>query len=833
MPDFTTLVDMKKAYQQRAIDLDLHVQVMGDGRLDSQIVIIGEGPGNQEVMGKMNFIGGAGNLLWNTLRQHKILRPQCYVTNVCKRQISLAKDKKEAIPADEWLKWQNLLHWELSQLHNPKYILAFGNAALAALHGWKGIGKYRGSVYDFEINDKPVQVLYTFNPAAVLRTPTDEIVFQFDARRFSQLSMGDWKPYPIDVVHSLSYQDSLKAIRDYRLAKLPTSYDIEWTSKALACVGFANDPHFATCINFRDGLSNRFTWQEEADIMLAIQELGEDRDIEKIAQNGNFDSHSLGYKDHINFECDYDTLLAHHTLYPSLPHGLGFLTSMYTTHPYYKDELGEWKETGDMDSFWTYNGKDCAITLAAKNGTEAELKQQGLYPFFKEHVMRLQPHLIQSTITGIPVDFEIRDKIAVEMEAKVKELLDRFHETVGIATGVVDFKPNPDSPKQMVKLLYGLLNLKHRSGSTDETARTDMMADVRTSAEAKEVLVSINKYKEAAKFYSTYVTASVDPDGRFRCDWKQHGVASAPGRLSSSKTLWGTGMNLQNQPPNARQFYVADDDCVLIYFDLSQAEARVVGYVADIDKWKEDFERARISGDFDCHRALAAEMFKKPYDEVPKSDRTDDDTEYTIRYIAKRCRHGLNYRMQIARLAETTGLSYSRAATSYHAYHKINPEIQKWWDATTHLVKTERQLVNAYGRRWKLLQRMDEEALKSIVAYYPQSTIGDKVCKVWYQSHEDDRWDSSKARIVINVHDALIGIAHKAYAKTALSIMKKYAEEPIMIQNVYRTKTEPLIIPADTAISTLEIKNKKGEIIKYDTKHRWSNLEKVKLDAAA
>src|SRR5690606_21088697 len=159
-----------------------------------------------------------------------------------------------------------------------------------------------------------------------------------------------------------------------------------------------------------------------------------------------------------------------------------------------------------------------------------------------------------------------------------------------------------------------------------------------------------------------------------------------------------------------------DEDCVMLYFDLAQAEARVVGYVADIEKWKEDFERARLTGGYDCHRALAADMFKMDYDTVPTKDEIDG--EYTLRYIAKRCRHGLNYRMQIARLAETTGLSFSRAAQAYHAYHRASPEVQKWWDATTTIVKKERQLFNAYGRRWKLLQRFDDEALKSIVAFY-------------------------------------------------------------------------------------------------------------------
>lgn len=831
----TDLQVHKKEMLTRCIELDLEPQVLCDGRLDSEIVIIAEAPGSNEVQQKLPLIGPSGSLLWNVLRQNNIFRPSCYITNVSKRQISLSSEKRAQVPADEWTRWRTLLDWELSQLTKPKIILAMGNIAIEAMLGLSGIGKYRGSVFEETISGHDVKVLATYNAAAVIRNPKDEIVLQFDIRRFAQLIKGDWEPWPVETKYDLSFDQIMAEISRFKSQNRDTAVDIEWTSKRLACVGLANDVHSATCINFRDNLANRFTADEELKIMFALQDLYESlyASGHMIGQNGCFDSHASGIFDHINMPMNHDTLLMHHTLYPSLPHNLGFLTSMYTTMPYYKDEGDEWREEGDITILWNYNGKDACATLAAKQSMEKELQSQGLWNFYTSHVMRLQPHLVQSTIHGIPVDQSVKLQIATDMAKDVDAKLNLFQYRARLAAGLPEtYKPNPDSPKQIKELFYDRLGLRHRSGSTDATARDAMLGDPRTSAEAKEVIVAYNDYKADSKFLSTYAESRVDPDGRFRCDWKQYGVASAPGRLSSSKTLWGTGMNMQNQPPKARQFYVADDDCVLIYFDLSQAEARVVGYVADIEKWKEDFERARQTGDYDCHRALAADMFKVPYEQVPKSDRNDDDTEYTIRYIAKRCRHGLNYRMQIHRLAETTGLPFGRAAQAYHAYHTINPEIQKWWRETERIARADRALYNAFGRRLKILQRIDDEALKSIVAFYPQSTIGDKVCRVWYSAQEDDRWDSHRARITLNIHDALIGIAHRDYAKTALSIMKAYAEQPILIENVYKTKREELIIPADVAISTLDIKNKKGEIIRRDTKHRWSNLEKVKLDAA-
>jgi DNA polymerase I - 3''-5'' exonuclease and polymerase domains len=213
--------------------------------------------------------------------------------------------------------------------------------------------------------------------------------------------------------------------------------------------------------------------------------------------------------------------------------------------------------------------------------------------------------------------------------------------------------------------------------------------------------------------------------------------------------------------------YVADPDLCFIYFDLAQAEARVVAYRANIEKWKEQFERARIDGSYDCHRALASEMFKVPYEEVPKKDTYSDDEghlHYTIRYVSKRCRHGLNYRMEVDKLAEVTGLPYHEARIAYQLYHRLTPELKRWWKQAERDFRETKVMYNALGRRLKVIQRLDEAVMESIIAFYPQSTIGDKVTQVWYQSMEDRRWPRS-ARIAINVHDSLIGIAKPVEAR--------------------------------------------------------------------
>ena len=179
--------------------------------------------------------------------------------------------------------------------------------------------------------------------------------------------------------------------------------------------------------------------------------------------------------------------------------------------------------------------------------------------------------------------------------------------------------------------------------------------------------------------------------------------------------------------------------------------------------------------------------------------------------------------MGIEKLAEVTGLTYVEARQSYALYHRLTPQLKRWWRQAEADFRMHKEAFNPFGRRLKVIQRIDDEVLESIVAFYPQSTIGDHICRVWYQSAEDDKWPTHTARIAINVHDSLTGIVamtKRDDAKRALTIMKRYAETPIMIQDAWHNPAEPLIIPAECKIS---------RTIGHDKHHRWSNLETVRL----
>lgn len=806
------------------LSLGLEFDVLGTGSPSSQIVIVAEFPGETEIALKQPLVGASGRYLWQELAKIGVKREQCYITNVIKRRVQTDQKEKLSVPAEERRKWGAVLAQELSQLSNAKYILILGNVALESITGHTGIKKWRGSRLSFSKEmgfQQNGEIVITYNPAFILRDPTAEVPFKMDLARFKRVINGTYKPHLISAHINPTKAQALSYIRELRAARLPVSFDIETIANETACIGFANSAHEGMCINFRSHDSpSRFDVTDEMSIRLAIAELFADPTIEFVAQNGNFDSYWLRYKDRILAPVHYDTLLAHHTLYPSLPHNLGFLTTAYTEHPYYKDEKDSWKDIGTIDQYWEYNVKDACITRAVYQGTKRELEGANLHNFFQSHVMKLQPHLVTMTVNGILIDQSLRGSIAADLTKQLDELETTFVHKARLATADPVLEINPRSTPQLRDLFFNKLKLVGRGTKTDEENRKRFRLHPNTSAISKEMLDALDKYKEEHKFYSTYVDTKTDNDDRMRSEYRQWGTQSAPGRLSSSAVMWGSGGNLQNQPERAKSMFIAPPGYGLVYFDLSQAEARYVAEAWEVKALLENFRLALSDPDkYDVHRLNAARIFSKPYDEIPKKDFDEETNKHTLRYIGKRCVHGLNYRMMPDKLATVTGLSISEATHAHRLYHLAFPEIAKAWHELVARAKRDKVLYNAYGRRWILLTRIDsDEALDSIVAFEPQSSIGDKVCQVIYQAHEDAEWPRSRlgleAAVTLNVHDALIALARLEDMSTCARILHKYATQPIIVRN------KELVIPAEVALSQAD---EQGI-------HRWSTLKKVKLE---
>src|SRR5262245_66542711 len=101
--------------------------------------------------------------------------------------------------------------------------------------------------------------------------------------------------------------------------------------------------------------------------------------------------------------------------------------------------------------------------------------------------------------------------------------------------------------------------------------------------------------------------------------------------------------------------------------------------------------------------------------------------------------------MEKWKLAEVTDLPFHQDSRAWSIYHSITPELRQWWAAEEKSFRASREIYNGMGRRFKVIQRLDDDVLDSIIAFYPQSTIGDKVTRVSYMCQEAGEWPERRS----------------------------------------------------------------------------------------
>lgn len=144
--------------------------VFGEGPIDARFVIIGEAPGENEVIAKRPFVGRAGQLLNRLLQDAGIDRRQVYVTNVVKLRPTAPgignRVKNRAPRVGEIREGLTILLPELA-LIAPEALILFGNTPAKALIGKDfAMGAKRGVWFTTSAG---IPALATYHPAFLLR----------------------------------------------------------------------------------------------------------------------------------------------------------------------------------------------------------------------------------------------------------------------------------------------------------------------------------------------------------------------------------------------------------------------------------------------------------------------------------------------------------------------------------------------------------------------------------------------------------------------------------------------------------------------------------------
>ena len=141
--------------------------VMGDGDINSPIMIIGEAPGIEEDNSGLPFQGEVGKLLNKMLLAINIDKEKVYTTYTI--NFRPPEDRK---PSSQEIRRYSSFLIEHSSIINPKIIILMGSTAMECLTGINGkISDERGKWKEIIIKDKTFPVMITFSASYLMIYP--------------------------------------------------------------------------------------------------------------------------------------------------------------------------------------------------------------------------------------------------------------------------------------------------------------------------------------------------------------------------------------------------------------------------------------------------------------------------------------------------------------------------------------------------------------------------------------------------------------------------------------------------------------------------------------
>ncbi len=140
-----------------------HTIVFGNGDPSAELLFVGEGPGADEDMQGLPFVGRGGQLLNNMITAMGLRREQVYVANIvkCRPPKNRVPEPVEAFACTPFL-------FQQIGVVRPKLIVALGATAATYLTGSKAsLSILRGKVHDC----MGTKLIVTYHPAYLLRDP--------------------------------------------------------------------------------------------------------------------------------------------------------------------------------------------------------------------------------------------------------------------------------------------------------------------------------------------------------------------------------------------------------------------------------------------------------------------------------------------------------------------------------------------------------------------------------------------------------------------------------------------------------------------------------------
>lgn len=562
------------------------------GPRDAQIMFLGESWGREEEAAGAPFVGASGQELSRMATEAGIDFQSTFRTNVVSsrplnnemwRFFHDNASAKTMVPV-RGLFPTPLVTEGLARLTEqiravrPRVIVACGNYALWALTNCcnsstisesvgsfrvpSGIDSWRGSQLFADalpIDLVSTRVLPIYHPAAILRAWYNRACTVHDLRTRVPLALtGDWRPDPPDVKAPPTF-DVANSILDgwnRRAMEAPLRLvcDIETNRSLITCVGFADSPTHAMSIPLVSNGNLESFWSREEELVLfkKIRLVLSNPNILIEGQNFSYDVQYFRRYFGVVPRLDFDSMLAHHLLFPGTPKGLDYLSSLYCTHHWYwKDDGKEWNGKGDITLLLRYNAEDCLRNFEINTTLRkliVDLNQTEQW----EEVMQTAALLQKMMFRGVRIDRKRRSEMAFELATAAATFGEWFTKIIPQTIFTGDKKrPTPwyQSATQQRDTFaneFGFALPKHKkTGNT--TFGKEALNDLRRKhPEFVRLFDALSDFRSIRVFKNTFVDAPLDIDDRMRCSYNPAGTETF--RFNSSENAFGSGTNLQNIP---------------------------------------------------------------------------------------------------------------------------------------------------------------------------------------------------------------------------------------------------------------------------------------------
>lgn len=800
--------------------------IRGRGYAAAKVMLVADGGAESDSIQELALTGNAETKLRALAKSQSLNFDEFWLTCLIKEKITnksgrgTYEENKKLLT----LEYGEILSNEIKTI-NPNVICPLGEISFNYLSGLNGIRKFRGSILPAQSHlATGSRIIPILGPHPYLyEDPKLEFIsrLDFDKVRRNQNEQG-----PIIEKGTCWIAKTPGEVRSYFRRHTGASFvvfDIETFANIPTCISFCFDGMESCCVPLLD---YHITEDDRVLMLLTVAELLRSP-IPKVNQNVKFDWRKLEKWGLTVSNVIGDTMIAANCLYCEFPKNLGFLTSIYTDMPYFKDEGKDYDPASyDRNKLYIYNAKDSLATYQIHVQQQEELQETGTKAVYELQMGILSTYKRMEEY-GIRVDNETCNRLLCKYESLYETYKYKLQRLVGRDI-------NPLSSVVCQRLVYEELNYKPVRG-TKHTTTGKPSADEESlelllwmgnspSYNCRDILRTIIDCRKLHKVIELLVLP-IYPDGRFRCEFnlagtvngrssagectdymlylQDNGVVKMSNIGHSFQTIGKHGFEVDGETygKDIRSMFVPSSGYIFVECDLSQAEARVDAVLAS------DYN---ILGMFDgtvgIHKLTGSWVFDCEPLDIKKNILVEGVDRY---HVAKTVRHAGERNMQHDRLMMMIHQPVETCIKILKKFHDNQPNIRGVFHKEIRdKVTKERLLVAPNGRRRQFFGRIDEHTINEAISFLPQAIVTDYLKQSLTKTMGECPW----AHPLVEAHDGFLAEVPKGREEEYGTWFVKNVEVDIDFRTCSLSRDFKLRIPAEVSI---------GE--------DWENMREIKI----